>query len=76
MIPENFINHIAFEKLEQLKQILVSENAKEKFGIDNFSFFEVTYLYIKDRLNLTIPILVQEPEMANLAAEIKQEMFR
>lgn len=71
MIPESFTNHIAFEKLEQLKQILVFENAKEKFGIDNYSFFEATYLYTKDRLNLTIPLLVQEPEMANLAAEIE-----
>ena len=40
MTPEIFTNHIVFEKLEQLKQILASENAKEKFGIDNYSFFE------------------------------------
>ncbi len=71
MTPEIFTNHIVFEKLEQLKQILVSENAKEKLGIDNYSFFEATYSYIKDKLNLTIPLLVQEPELTSLASEIE-----
>lgn len=71
MTPESFKSHIVFEKLEQLKQALTYENAKDKIGIENFSFLEASYLYIKDKLNLTIPILVQEPELANLAAEIE-----
>ena len=71
MTPESFKSHIVFEKLEQLKQALTSENAKDKIGIDNFAFLEATYLYIKDKLNLTIPILVQEAELANLASEIE-----
>lgn len=71
MQPENFTNHIVFEKLEQLKQALLAENAKEKIGVEHFSFFETAYLFIIDRLKLTIPILVQEAELTNLASEIE-----
>lgn len=71
MTADNFKNHIVFEKLEQLKQALVAENAKEKIGVENFSFFEAVYLFITDRLKLTIPILVQEAELTNLASEIE-----
>lgn len=71
MTPDNFTNHIVFEKLEQLKQALFAENAKEKIGVENFSFFEAVYLFISDRLRLTIPILVQEAELTNLASEIE-----
>ncbi|MFG0591011.1 coiled-coil domain-containing protein [Myroides odoratimimus] len=71
MQPENFTDHIVFEKLEQLKQALASDNAQEKIGIDNFSFFEMTYLFINDRLKLTISVLVQDAELANLASEIE-----
>ena len=49
MTPESFKSHIVFEKLEQLKQALTSENAKDKIGIDNFAFREATYLNIKDK---------------------------
>src|SRR5690606_28130618 len=71
MQPEIFTNHIVFEKLEQLKQIFSSENAKEKIGIENFSFFETAYLFMIDRLKLAIPILVQDAELSNLASEIE-----
>lgn len=72
MQPEYFTNHIVFEKLEQLKQALLAENAKEKIGIEHFPFFETAYLFITDRLKLTISVLVQETELANLASEIEQ----
>ena len=72
MQPENFTNHIVFEKLEQLKQALLEEKAKEKMGVEHFSFFDTARLYILDRLKLTIPVLVQETELANLASEIEQ----
>lgn len=71
MQPENFTDHTVFEKLEQLKQALASDNAKEKIEIENFSFFETAYLFIIDRLKLTIPVLVQDAELANLASEIE-----
>jgi hypothetical protein len=71
MIAENFKNHPAFEKLEQLKAVLLTENANEKLGTDNFVFFESFQLFIKDRLKLTIPTLVQEAELNALSSEIE-----
>ena len=70
MLPESFTNHPVFEKLEQFNQVLISESAKQKITTTDYSFFESTYKYIKDRLKLTIPILVQEAELTNLTAEI------
>lgn len=72
MQAEKFTNHIVFEKLEQFKQALSTENAKEKISIEYFSFFEMAYLFIADRLKLTIPVLVQETELNQLASEIEQ----
>lgn len=71
MQAEHFTNHTVFEKLEQFKQALLSENAKEKIGIEHFPFFETAYLFITDRLKLTIPVLVQEAELSALASEIE-----
>ena len=71
MKPENYENHQLFEKLEQLNSRLQDEETKEKIEIDNYVFYESVYKYIKDRLNLTIPILVQEAEMNALASELE-----
>ena len=70
MIPESFTSHPVFEKLEQLHQALSSDTAKEKIQLQDASFFEATYKYVKDRLKLTLPILVQEPELNALASEV------
>lgn len=71
MNSEAYKTHLVFERLEQLKQSLQAENLSEKIGIENFTFLEAVYLYIKDKLNLTNPILVQDAELTNLAAEIE-----
>ena len=71
MKPEAFKQHVVFQKLEQLKQSLQAENLSEKIGIENFTFFESVFHYIKDKLNLTNPMLVQDAELTNLAAEIE-----
>lgn len=71
MAPENYKSHIVFEKLEQFRQALAAENLKDKIGIENFTFLDSVYLYIKDKLNLTNPILAQEAELSNLASEIE-----
>jgi len=72
MQAEKFTNHIVFEKLEQFEQALSTETAKEKISIEHFSFFETAYLFIADRLKLTIPVLVQEAELNQLASDIDQ----
>src|SRR6218665_2274863 len=71
MTPDIFTNHIVFEKLERLKQTLASEDAKEKIGIEVYSFFEAAYSYIKGTLNLTIPLLIQKAELEDIASEIE-----
>ena len=71
MAPENFTNHPVFEKLEQLNQVFTPDGAKEKFSKEHLVFFETAHHYIKDRLRLTIPILVQDAEMTNLNSEIE-----
>lgn len=71
MKPEAYKSHLVFERLEQLRQSLSAENLGEKIGIENFSFLETVFLYIKDKLNLTNAILVQEAELTNLASEIE-----
>jgi len=70
MIPESFTSHTVFEKLEQLQQALNADTAKEKISLQDAAFFEAVYKYTKDRLKLTLPILVQEAEMNALSQEI------
>ncbi len=70
MNSETYKTHLVFDRLQQLKQSLQAETLSEKIGIENFSFLEAVYLYIKDKLNLTNPILVQDAELTNLASEI------
>jgi hypothetical protein len=70
MLSEAFTSHAAFEKLEQLHQVLISDGAKEKIPLNDAAFFEAVYKYTKDRLKLALPILVQEPEMTALANEV------
>jgi hypothetical protein len=72
MIPESFTSHIVFEKLDQLKQVLNSESTKEKIALQDATFFEAVYSYVKDRLKLTFPILVQDAEVNALANEVDQ----
>lgn len=76
MLAETFKTHVVFEKIEQLHQVLIAEDAKEKIGIDNLTFFDAVYHYIKDKLKLTIPILVQEADLASLNAEMEAGMVQ
>lgn len=71
MKPDAYKSHLVFERLEQLRQSLSSENLSEKIGIENFSLLETVFHYIKDKLNLTNSILVQETELTILASEIE-----
>lgn len=71
MTGEYFKNSSVFEKLEQFKQSLSHENAKESMGIDNYLFLDVAHEFIKDRLRITIPSLVQESELLALTSEIE-----
>jgi hypothetical protein len=68
---EAYQTHLIFERLEQFKQSLQAENLTDKIGVENFTFFEAAYQYVKDKLYLTYPTLVQDGELINLASEIE-----
>jgi hypothetical protein len=72
MKSEALKTHLIFERLEQFKQSLKAENLTEKIGVENYAYFETAYQFIKDKLKLTNPILVQESELTNLAAELER----
>ncbi len=72
MKVEVYSTHLIFERLEQLKQVLNTESLAEKIGIEYYSFLETVYSYIKDKLNLTVPILIQEAELVALSSEIEK----
>lgn len=74
MTPEAFNSHAVFEKIDQLNQLLIGIDAREKIDIDNLLFFDATYNYIKEKLRLTLPVLVQEADLAGLASEIEAGM--
>lgn len=71
MNPGSFEDHIVFEKIEQLKARLHEEETKEELDTDRYEFYESVHKYISDRLNLTIPLLVQDAELNNLSSEIE-----
>lgn len=70
MKPESFKNHVVFERLEQLNQVLIAADTKSKIDIESMAFLDLGYKYIKDRLNLTIPLLVQDAELTSLMNEL------
>ena len=71
MIPEKFSENIVFEKLEQIQNRLQEEEVREKIQLEFLSFYDSVIEYISERLNITVPLLVQEPEMNALASELE-----
>ena len=71
MSPESFKNHKVFEKLEQLNQLIKSNNAKEIIKINELTFFDSFQQYISSKLKLTIPILLQSNDIDGLSKEIE-----
>lgn len=70
MQKESFSSHPVFEKFQQLEQILTNDESRKQMDLENLNFFDTFYKYGKGRLNLTIPVLVQESELNNLLNEI------
>ncbi|MBE9048563.1 hypothetical protein IQ255_30000 [Pleurocapsales cyanobacterium LEGE 10410] len=70
MKSEEFENHAIFEKLDQLTERYSNEEAKELIGIDDINFLETADSYIRDRIKLTIPAIVQETELSKISQEI------
>lgn len=74
MTSNEFENHPIFGKLEQLAARITEENVKSKINLEKLNFFESASNYIKDRLNLTIPILTPLSEFNTIAVEIESAL--
>lgn len=72
MKPNEFENHPVFEKLEKLTVRLSEKEVRDKIEIDKLNFYDSTCKYIKDRLNLTIPVLIPIGELNTLSQELEQ----
>lgn len=74
MTPTEFENHQLFEKLEQLDLKIKDEELRELIGVDELNFFETALKYLADRLNLTIPSIVQESELNTISTELQNAL--
>ena len=74
MTSNEFENHPIFGKLEQLAIRITEEDVKSKINLEKLNFFESASKYIKDRLNLTIPILTPLSEFNTIAVEIESAL--
>ncbi|MDN5621455.1 MAG: hypothetical protein L0G63_13480 [Psychrobacter sp.] len=66
MTPESFEGHVLFQRLNSIEEILSTEDSKSKISIEKLSFLQTTFSFINQRINLTLPELVQIAEMDGL----------
>jgi hypothetical protein len=71
MNTSEFENHQVFEKIEQLQNRISEEEVQAKIELDKLSFYDSFCKYIKDRLKLTIPVLVPVAELNAMASELE-----
>ena len=76
MNPDNFENHDMFDRLSSLEELLSSEEANEKINLQKLSFYNTVLSFINQRLNLTIPDLVQLAEMDSLSKELNRPLAK
>ena len=70
MTPESFEGHVLFQRLNSIEEILSTEDSKSKISIEKLSFLQTTFSFINQRINLTLPELVQIAEMDGLSSEL------
>ncbi len=76
MTPTEFENHQLFVKLEQLNAKINDKDFRELIGVDDLNFYETALKYITDRLNLTIPSIVQESELNTISKELENALSK
>lgn len=74
MTPTEFDNHHLFEKLNQLSTKITDVEFRGLIGIDDLNFYETALKYIADRLNLTIPSIIQESELSTISTEVQNAL--
>ncbi len=70
MIASEFENHPVFEKLDQIIARFSEQEVRDKIELEKLHFYDSSCRYIKDRLRLTIPVLVPIAELNTISQEI------
>ncbi|SEB49789.1 hypothetical protein SAMN04489761_1054 [Tenacibaculum sp. MAR_2009_124] len=63
--------HIIFEKIDLIQKIIKEKDVKKILTSEDLSFYQTAIDYIKEKLNNTIPSLVQESDLTNASNEIE-----
>lgn len=74
MTPTEFENHQVFEKLDQIESRIKESELRELIGVENLNFFDTAISYLRDRLKLTIPSIVQETELSTISTELENSL--
>lgn len=74
MTPTEFENHQVFEKLDQIESRIKERELRELIGVDSLNFFDTAASYLRDRLKLTIPSIVQETELSTISTELENSL--
>lgn len=71
MTSSEFENHPVFEKLEQIIIRISEKKVREKIELEKLNFYDSSCKYIKDRIKLTIPVLVPIAELNTISLELE-----
>ncbi len=70
MNPSDFENSQVFEKLDQLNEIISDEKSKEKIDAENYNFILTSLEFIRDRLKITIPSILNDTDLSTVINEL------
>jgi hypothetical protein len=73
MNPSDFKQHPVFDRLSDLKKSLQTKTARENISLDNLNYLQTSMNYIFERLNSSIPILIQDSEINAIAQDLTNE---
>jgi len=66
MNNSEFKNHPVFQSLEQLSSRINEKESRDLIELTQYSFYKTSLEYVSERLNLTIPELVQKADLDNI----------
>lgn len=72
MTPESFNNHKIHSTLDSLERIFSDEELISKIDIEQLSFIQTAFSFIRERIKLTVPSLVQEAELNSIHKDLNE----
>lgn len=74
MTNTELTTHPVFEKIEQLLNRLDDNEVKEKLEVEKQYFFKIATLFLKDRLNVSLPTLISLAELNSISTEFENAL--